>query len=440
MKPRTLIALALAAALLGGYVLLVERGQHSSDELRMQKRRVAPTLQRDRVTSMTILRQGRSMTLRRKGDETWTLGAWRADPALADRILSGVEFLEFIRTLPEDSDRTRLGLDRPSATLTLSQGGGPGIQLILGRLDTSGQGVYLAHGSRLFVVSASFRAMLEKDPAQLRDRELVTLSQDQIRAVRIHQAGQIHTLEPGGKAWRVGPGTLRIRAHPRRAGRLLVALRSLRAARFLVQPGEGTPRPWLEIKGKAGAPSVRLGEPGPCPGRPTERRLLVTEQPPSGAAVTSACCVAAADLTPLATPPAKLLDLSPTDHSAATLARVTITRGGRTLTLTRDGGKWLMGKAEADVDRVRKWVSDLAALQGTLRTPAAGEALAAGRVELLSEEKERQVILFGEATGGRVPALRRSDRAALSLPTGALELLRIDPASFKAVPAPPSVP
>ena len=152
MKPRTLMALALCALLLGGYVLLVERGQHSSDELRMQKRRVVPSLQRDRVAAMTIQRQGRSVVLRRKGDEAWTVGAWRADAALADRILSGVEFLEYVRTLPQGSDRARLGLDRPSVTLTLSQGSGPGIQLSLGRLDTSGQGVYLAHGSRLFEI------------------------------------------------------------------------------------------------------------------------------------------------------------------------------------------------------------------------------------------------------------------------------------------------
>ncbi len=425
------MALALCALLLGGYVLLVERGQHSSDELRMQKRRVVPSLQRDRVAAMTIQRQGRSVVLRRKGDEAWTVGAWRADAALADRILSGVEFLEYVRTLPQGSDRARLGLDRPSVTLTLSQGSGPGIQLSLGRLDTSGQGVYLAHGSRLFVVSASFAAMLRKDPAQLRDRELVPLSQAQIRAVRIHHAGQTHTLEPGKGGWRVGPGTSRIRARARQVGRLLVALRSLRAARFVTRAGEGTLRPWLEIRARAGAPSVSLSAPGQCPGRPTERLLRVTEKPASGAAVTSACCVAAADLEPLATPPAKLLDLSPTDQTAATLARVTITRGGQTLALTRDGGKWMLGKAEADVDRVRRWVASLAALEGTLRTPAAGEALTAGRVELVSEDKERQVILLGAAIGERIPALRRADGAALWLPAGALKLLQNDPARFE---------
>ena len=431
MSHRTLIVLAVVALSLGSTILLVERDRHTTDELRMQKRRVVPKLDRDRITNIRLKRQGRTVELRRLGDGRWLVGQWRADPTLVDQILSAVEFLEHVRTLPEGSDLSRMGLTSPSVVLTLSQGNRPGIQLTLGRRDPSGQGVYLEHGSRQFVVAAGFRTLLQRDPRELRDRELMPLASEQIRRIQIHHQGQTYSLEPRGKGWTVVQGLHRVRAIPQRMGKLLVALRSLRAARFPDRPGAANAEPWIEVQGKAA--SIRILLAGKCPGRPTERVVQVHEREGAGQGQRSVACVARQELEALEVAPAALMDLRPTGLSAALLARIEIRREGRVLVLRRDGGKWFMGKTEqADVDRVRQWVAALGALRGSLRGPAiTGELLDAGSVTLLSESKVEEILELGRAVAGQVPTLRRADGVALTFPEKVLDLLRPDPLEFR---------
>ena len=438
MKIRTLIILAVVALSLGSYILLVERDQQTSEDLRMQKRRVVPGLDRDRITGIRIKRQGRTVDLRRLGDTSWLVGQWRADPALVDQILSGVEFLEHVRTLPDDSDRGRMGLTSPTAVLTLNQGSRPGIQLTLGRTDPSGQGVYLEHGSRQFVVAVGFRTMLQRDPRELLDKELMPLARQEIRKILIRHRGKPYTLQPLGQGWTVNQGRQRVRAHAQRVGKLLVALRSLRATRFPGQPLAAKAEPWIEVQGKAA--NIRISLPGQCPGRPTERVVQLHERHGAGsglrspgAGLSSVACVAQQELQLLEVAPTALMDLAPTGLSAAQLARIEIRRGGRTLVLRRDGGKWFMGqKEQADTDSVRRWAASLGALRGSLRSKAtAGEALNEGHVTLLSEGKVEEALEFGQAAAGQVPTLRRADGVTLAFPEKVLDLLRTDPLEFR---------
>lgn len=442
MKPRTLIVLAVVALSLGSYVLWVEGDQHTSDELRMQRRRVVSGLDRDKVTGITIKRQGKTITLRRLGDARWQVGPWRADPALVDQILSGVEFLEHVRTVPEGSDRQRMGLTSPGLVLTFNRGDRPKIQLSIGRRDPSGQGVYLEYGSRVVVVAASFRAMLQRDPGQLRDRELMPLTGEQILEIQLRHQGRDYSLQPRGKGWIISMDRQRVRADPRRVGKLLMALRSLRAARFPDLVTAAGAEPWITVRGKSITISIRRA--GQCPGRPTERlvysherdgsgkRQPAGQQPPASGLISTAC-VPTRELTALEVAPPALMDLAPISLSAAQLARVEIRRGGRALVLRRDGGRWLLGKNEpAGADRVRNWAAALGALKGTLRSPGAqGEVLDQARVTLLSESKVTEVLELGKAAAGQVPALRRADGAALWFPEKILSLLRPDPLEFR---------
>jgi len=431
MKPRTLIVLATLALCLGGYILLVESDQHTSDELRMQQRRVVPKLNRDVIRSINVKWPGRStpLDLRRQGDSQWRVGQWRADPAMVDQIISGVEFLEYVRTLPPGSDRERMGLTSP-VTLTLDQGSGPKIRLLMGGKDPSGQGVYLEHGSRLLVVPAGFLAMLQRSPGQLRDSELVPLGRAQIRRVKIRSRDQTVTVERPKKTWTVTAGASRVRAKLRAVDRLLLGLSSLRAARFLERGPAAGAGPWIEVRGEGSA--LQLGSPGPCPGRPTERAVQVGEREGKGPWRRSAACVPKDDLAALEVTPAALMDLAPTTLSAADLARVVLQRGGRKLTLTRVGGRWLMGKDRpADADVVRKWAERLAARTGKLWSQADGDEPLEAHLALTSEDKTVEVLHFFRPAAGRVTALRHADGAKLVFPESILTLLITDPLAFR---------
>ena len=477
MRPRTLCVLGLVAILLGGYVVLVERRQQTTDEKQLASRRIVPELHREQLQQITIERGAAVISLLRR-EGTWWLEApaamqGRADDSIVDQLLSAVEFLEYQRTLPTDGQRRAAGLKPPAVRLRL-QGGGARVELALGQTDPSGKGVYLEYRGRVFVVGRGLLQLLSREPGQLRDPRLLTLDRAAVRLLRVagiadpsplpvlrretgnnkyrhsrralaagrlgaparsgigreaqkHDSGREVVLRQAAGRWTVDHGEHRVWALQGKVVRLLGALLNLRAARFPARPGGRPETSWITIEGPGGTTQIRAG--GPCPGRPAERLLFVRQGAVKGGTRPRwvSACVTSEDLGELSVDRAALLDLSPTRLQLAGLSRVELQRPQARLVLTRDAGRWMLeGGVQADPDLLRSWVRRLRDLRGSLDLRAdPGELFATGSITLETEDGKQQRVQLGRVEAGRVLA-RRGDQARLWFPGQLLALLRTD--------------
>ena len=439
MRPRSLLGLALVTLLLGAGLWL--GGQRpDSDQQRAQQRRVAPTLVPAEVREVRLEQAGATPRVAQLHSGTrWELVApvrARADRKVVHRVLSSTEFLEYVRVVPASRSPASMGLEPPRLRLVLRQRGGA-VRLDLGRRDTSGHGVFLRHRGRVVVVHRSYRETLERAARALRDRQLIPLVAAQIDRVRLGRpavAGQSAPwLRRNAGGWTVTlPGRGTLRAHPYRAARLIQALAGLPAARFLQRaPSVDQPRSTLTIHSRGFTGRLALG--GPCPGRVAQRVVRFRE----AARPWATACVASADAAPLTVEPTTLVDHALLRRSAAQLGRIQLTAGARTLTLRRDGGRWLLASGAAvDVDQVRRWIRRLGALRGTLDPPPGAPraaALDAATLRLVPDQAgaEATQLLVGQATAGKVPARRHGDTMTLWYPGELAAMLRPEPLSFQ---------
>ncbi len=150
MKGRTLILLALAAAVVGGLIRL-DRARPSTDQARQAERRLFDHFERDDLRRIEILRSDGAIVLEQdeksEREQRWTSGWWLIDPrrraeqAEVEALLSALEFAPVDRHLPSSNteERKRFGLSAPRVTLVLA-----GKRLLFGADEAEGRGVYVA--------------------------------------------------------------------------------------------------------------------------------------------------------------------------------------------------------------------------------------------------------------------------------------------------------
>jgi hypothetical protein len=432
MRRGTIIALALVALLQAGYILLVDRGSRTTDEERYVATRVVADFARERVERIAIDRSGAPPVELRRAGRAWRLTRPfedRADNAAVEEILSSVEFLESIRVAPATTSRAQLGLDPPAARLLL-EGAGPRVQLELGAVDPSGQGVYLAAGLRRMVVERALLSAVSKDAAALRDRDIVGLQESKLRRVRVTAAAERFVLQRGDRGWTValadGPQERAVR---QRVELLLSALRGLRATRFPAPAGavpHGLRRLVMEEEARTLVLLVGRG----CPGRVAEGLVIVAERGGLWA------CVANDELAPLLVSGEGLRDHTLTDATEPELTAISIRTPRAGLDLRREAGSWRLGGAPADDERVRAWVDQLRAIRGELESVDPGEQEGlqlgtTGGIRLGRESGGADVIALGVEGERGIPARRGEESTILWVLPAARRLLVVDPQRFR---------
>src|SRR5689334_15568709 len=149
---RTSLLLGVVAALLLGYVLLVERGGVSSGEIEQHKDSAVPELVRARIARIEIQRKGVTTVLVRNPDESDERGLWRveapfaakADGEVVDGVLNAFDFVTSRRRIEGISatDRKRFGLDAPRYRVKVTVGKTL-VPIAIGNDSARGDGVYL---------------------------------------------------------------------------------------------------------------------------------------------------------------------------------------------------------------------------------------------------------------------------------------------------------
>jgi hypothetical protein len=377
MSSRAVVALALVAGLLLGYVILFERSSATSKELGERKGRVLVSFVRDKVERLEVERQGKRVVLERKpAAGEGELRSFRvvapfqaaADSDTVDRLLGELEWLSARRTLEplSSQDEKSFGLDAPRYRIAYTIGRARHV-LELGKTDVHGESVYarLDREPRAYVVPKTVLDVLQSQPADYRDKQLVSeLTVAWVRKVVLTAEGATTQLSKEGDRWWLSLAP-RGYGDGRRIEQLLHALSELRAARYL-EPSEhaqaeaALAKPAVRIEVQVVPDEARedkrpstltlvLG--GACGVHADERYARTL---PSG----PPACVKATDLAALTPNPSDLRELRVLIAEPSSVERIELAQAEK-IAVKREGEKWQPdGGPTGAVDResVEAWL------------------------------------------------------------------------------------
>jgi len=453
----TALALLVAAAAAVGLAFLGVEKPRQAEEARKQAEEKVVALDPARATAIAVEAKGGTVRLARAPGQPWRVVAPVEAPADASAVQSLLDAVGGLARLSRVTDPgaplAAFGLDPPRARVTISLEGGGEESIALGTDNPFDTSVYVRAGQGgVDRVSGAARWSLEKDLFDLRDKRLLPLEEGAVTRLEVKGGKVPYVLARAGGGWRLA-SPLSDGADEVAVGRILGALRDLRATRFVDAPGQdrdrGLDRPrW----------TVKLTD-------PSGERVLVAgagsrkEPGVLYARVAGARALAAIPETALAPLDADLLSLRDRsavafDHEKA--AAVRIEAGGASIELQKrpgsDGGlpawsltapraapalAWkvsglLFGLTSLRATRFADETGARAAAYGLDRPTvvvtvlgAGGEAL--GKLEVGREEGETAFV-----RGSRSPRILEVTKASLSqIPKSAEDL------EEKPAPAPP---
>jgi len=191
---KTYVALAVLAALVA-YALLVEKKHAPSvagEPPPKKHEKVFADLARDKVRELTLTPAGGDAIRLVKESGAWRMTAPQAVAAASsevDALLSSLESLEIDAKVPEPAaELSAYGLVAPSLTVgVLAEGASEPLKLALGD-EVPGQTqrfAKLATSASVFTVPSSTKTTFEKKPFDLRDRDLLHVRRDAVKAVEV---------------------------------------------------------------------------------------------------------------------------------------------------------------------------------------------------------------------------------------------------------------
>jgi len=153
---------------------------------------------------------GEVTTLRKDAQGLWTLTAPTQAPADrngASDIVTNLANLEEDRVVEENaSDLKTYGLAEPRIDVTFQvEGEKEPKRLLIGDKNPSGMGLYakLPAGNRVFLVSNSLDAALDKSSFDLRDKTAISFEQEKVTSIELASRGETIRLEKTGDDWKI---------------------------------------------------------------------------------------------------------------------------------------------------------------------------------------------------------------------------------------------
>jgi hypothetical protein len=200
---RTALVLLVAGGL-AAYVFLVEN-KKSPDKDEKKKEKVFALTKAKAKELQLQPKGGEAVSVKKDGDK-WKLLAPReapADPNEVDSLLTTLENLETDEVVTETTnDLKQFGLDAPSNVVSVVQEGSPQpLKLLLGDKTPDGAGVYAktADKPRVFTIASFQETSLNKKPFDLRDRDLLKVKRDAVKALEVTGPGESYALERSDK-------------------------------------------------------------------------------------------------------------------------------------------------------------------------------------------------------------------------------------------------
>ncbi len=250
MRPKTLLALSLAALVFGAFIFFYEKDLPSTDE-RAELAKKVLRLGDDVVEALLLEWGDRSVRLERQRppagaeEEDDSADGWRivspldarADGGAVDGLIGSLIGLESSRAF-EGFDRGELGLDDPRARVTLITGSGQSVLEVGAELPASSDMVVaVAGGAKAYQVAASLFDDLVKAPGDWRDKQLFAGLRGDVDRISLASLGseeRILLAKRGDDFWIESP--LADRADEELVNTLLSELTGLRAESFLDEP------------------------------------------------------------------------------------------------------------------------------------------------------------------------------------------------------------
>jgi len=203
----TLILLVLALAF-GGYLYFVD-SKRPADEENAKKKVFA--YEADTLTQLEVKSSGGDLTtLRKDAQGAWTIV--QPAQAAADRnsvsdIVSSLANLEEERVVEENaSDLKVYGLVEPRLDVKFQVDGEKEPKhIVFGDKNPTGMGLYarLPANNRVFLVSNSLDATLNKSPFDFRDKTALRFEQDKVDSIELVSNAQTIRLQKTGDEWKL---------------------------------------------------------------------------------------------------------------------------------------------------------------------------------------------------------------------------------------------
>ncbi len=195
---------AVVAGGLGAYVFLVEN-KKPADKDEKKKEKVF-VLEKAKAKELSLEPTGgEAVAVKRDGDK-WKLTVPREAPAdgnEVDSLLTTLENLEMDEVVVENAtDLKQFGLDAPKNKVSVAQEGKPQpAQLLLGEKTPDGNAVYAKTPDkpRVFTIASWQESSFNKKPFDLRDRDLLKVKRDAVKALEVSGPGEGYALEKSDK-------------------------------------------------------------------------------------------------------------------------------------------------------------------------------------------------------------------------------------------------
>jgi hypothetical protein len=368
---RILVLLVLVAGL-GAYLWLYEVPQARKEA---EKEKLL-TVDQDAVTGLTLAYPDREIQLAK------TDGVWRltkpvdapADDMAVKTLLSTLTGAEVQKTLDEvPSDLAPFGLDKPNPTVTVTvKDGAQPPPIAVGKNTTIGAKSYVRKGDegKVYLTTTSLQFALNKQPKDLREKQLLSFADDDVTRVDIKPATGAPTalVRKDKDAWTVEPGGHP--ADPTEVRSYLSTLRSTRAVDFPdpadpAKYGLATPRLQVTVAtGKDGADTktIQLGNEM---SEGTQKQVYAkrADQP-------TVYALGSFSFTSLNKGAGQFRDKTIVGFDPGRVGRLSIERnGGGTVTLVRTGdGTWKIDGADdkkPKAESVTRFLDDLRDLRGS---------------------------------------------------------------------------
>ena len=267
MNVRRIVVLLVLVAALGTWIWVREIPQAERESKKEKLLAVDPNA----VTGIALVYPDREIELR-KDNAGWRLvkpADAPADDTIVKSLVATLTGAEVQKTLDEPpKDLAAFGLDKPKvvARLTLKDGAQPP-PIAVGKNTAIGGKTYIRKGDepKLYLTTSSVGYGLDKQPKDLREKQILTFKDDDVTRVEIRPEGRetVALVRKQKDAWTVDPGDHP--ADPTEVRSYLASLRSTRALDFpadaptdLAQYGLGTPRLAVTVTGKDGTGTETL--------------------------------------------------------------------------------------------------------------------------------------------------------------------------------------
>lgn len=186
---RTYLAVALAGGL-AAYIFLVERKRPEPTEEKPKEK--VFTFDRAKVQSITLAPPGAEEIRLVKEKDGWRMkapGDVAADAAQVDSLLSSLDTLQAEEVVTEaPASLAEYGLDKPKTSVRIAvEGVKAPLVLAVGAKTPDGGALYAKtpDRARVFTIGSHLEGSLDKKPFDLRDREVLHVKRDAVRALEV---------------------------------------------------------------------------------------------------------------------------------------------------------------------------------------------------------------------------------------------------------------